>query len=1123
MPHDASISKPEIERQLLNELACSSCPVTPLPPAVGRDAASEIPVATESALAKLGAGRGKPKKSCAKCRSSPDSFRGLGIEEWIDLDAQAMARESLGADPRSMQRQGGEPVGLKNLGATCYINSLLQIWFHDLKFRSLIYGYRPLYDSGETDIITELQKVFARLDHGMRKWANPSAFIESIGVDPSVQQDAPEFCKLFISLASQQLKSHMVDFDGNTISDRFQSTYAYVTTCSKCGFESRNESPQFELQLNIKDRGNLHEFIESYQKPETLADKNQYFCPQCYEKRDALRHTQLTQLPTVLNIQLLRFMFDEKTMSKVKVHSTIWFPLTLNMSRLLLKHEPAVYDLQAVLLHQGSDAYGGHYTASVYDARNESWFHLDDTVVKRIDPMAFTNWDNFKSSTKTNPNPPDDGKSFCSEKVYMLSYKLRSDAGLSDVALPFDLPSSILSEIEADDVPLISQIDQYQKEEDRLVASIRALRDAKLSIIGEMPSREEDSPSVYIPTLELERWMELPEIVGGELVSGTNTVLNCTSLLCAHGHFDPSQIKCSKRISQLAAACIETSGYQIKPLLCTSDICGVCWSEKCEEIRWHESFQEMRSSVTKALLESDPKTMWISKRWLQDMKKRKPNGPIHPMGRLGGPLSDSYLRDVFCEHNGLAINPSDRTLVSLKVLDIIRSFFPETDAHAKSEDECILCQEQLFQQNEEEARLENRARLQKGPLRGLLGRQERLPEAHSDYRIVSDAFVQALKRFDQMNIPPDMSASSISIFCDHGGLLYDLGHPRDRMSVRYVTEEEWTFLQTEYPSLAAAQVTTDSNGSPIDVYPPPCHACRLKRHLQYSSGYVKVRVARADAVKTNVDADADDRDEDGDDEIKTMGRRPNTKRQKLDSVYRGARPTPSNPTATWQSAGPRRATRLQSMTSRGFKPVPIHPGMTVRDLMAEIYRIFHIAPCDQRLHFGTHRISYTSATRLTIPPPLVLPGCELAEDESKPTPKLGATEMPIDVDAPPMPSSPPFAIRIVYTDRHLAMMRRCWNADSIDLERLLHPWNDDDDDDDDDSDDSDDVGDGGGGGVMQPIESDKVLIDDFGIGPDDEIDLEVLEAAASEVIDLSGETDREGFGGSRLLGRGEGW
>ena len=47
-----------------------------------------------------------------------------------------------------------------------------------------------------------------------------------------------------------------------------------------------------------------------YPQNEDLDGDNQYMCTQCDQKRDATRRIVLRHLPPVLNLQLLRFVYD---------------------------------------------------------------------------------------------------------------------------------------------------------------------------------------------------------------------------------------------------------------------------------------------------------------------------------------------------------------------------------------------------------------------------------------------------------------------------------------------------------------------------------------------------------------------------------------------------------------------------------------------------------------------------------------------------------------------------------------------------------------------------------------------------------------------------------------------
>lgn len=91
-----------------------------------------------------------------------------------------------------------------------------------------------------------------------------------------------------------------------------------------------------------------------------------YFCSRCDALKDAKRYTEFRQLPPVLHVSLLRFVFDLQSMERKKSKNAISFPLTLDMGPFLgstgsrtTKQEDVsrpnnIYHLRGILLHKGS-------------------------------------------------------------------------------------------------------------------------------------------------------------------------------------------------------------------------------------------------------------------------------------------------------------------------------------------------------------------------------------------------------------------------------------------------------------------------------------------------------------------------------------------------------------------------------------------------------------------------------------------------------------------------------------------------------------------------------------------------------------------------------------------------
>ena len=109
--------------------------------------------------------------SCrTNCRDQPGFLTFLGEDSWF-LEEKEEEEE-----PEPL----GEPAGLRNLGNTCYINSLLQIWFHNSTFRQAIYDWKEEDQPAEEGkVATSLQRLFAKMEFTRRKFVDPQNSLSS--------------------------------------------------------------------------------------------------------------------------------------------------------------------------------------------------------------------------------------------------------------------------------------------------------------------------------------------------------------------------------------------------------------------------------------------------------------------------------------------------------------------------------------------------------------------------------------------------------------------------------------------------------------------------------------------------------------------------------------------------------------------------------------------------------------------------------------------------------------------------------------------------------------------------------------------------------------------------------
>ncbi|KAF4792301.1 Ubl carboxyl-terminal hydrolase 18 [Turdus rufiventris] len=265
-----------------------------------------------------------------------------------------------------------EAVGLYNLGLTCCLNSLLQVFFMNIHFTRILRRITVPSSPAKkrSSVPYQMLLLLENMQCGKCKAVCPRDLAYCLSehrVKLFVQYDAAQlFLTLWNLLKKQIRKPELVE----ELSDLYTICIQEHLACQKCSFEIKRNSTMLTLPLPVLD-ANSH-------KLRTLSMK-------------------LVHLPHTLTLHLKRFCF-ERSSHTLKLGHSLQFPQELDFREVLTKDQCQAddsekatwqYELFAVVAHSGSTDFG-HYCAYIRSLTECKWYCFNDSQVCQV------SWDDVK-------------------------------------------------------------------------------------------------------------------------------------------------------------------------------------------------------------------------------------------------------------------------------------------------------------------------------------------------------------------------------------------------------------------------------------------------------------------------------------------------------------------------------------------------------------------------------------------------------------------------------------------------------------------------------------------------------------------------------------------------------
>ncbi|KAH0747674.1 hypothetical protein KY285_009331 [Solanum tuberosum] len=364
-----------------------------------------------------------------------DPSRGFIMDDTVVVEADVSVRKVADYWSHDSKKETG-CVGLKNQGATCYMNSLLQTLYHISYFRKAVYHMPTTEnDNPSGSIPLALQSLFYKLQYSDTSVATKE-LTKSFGWDSNdsfMQHDVQELNRVLCEKLEDKMKGTVVE---GTIQQLFEGHHMNYIECINVDYRSTRKESFYDLQLDVKGCRDVYASFDKYVEVERLEGDNKYHAEK-YGLQDARKGVLFVDFPPVLQLQLKRFEYDFARDTMVKINDRYEFPLQLDLDRENGKYLSPdadrsvrnLYTLHSVLVHSGG-VHGGHYYAYIRPTLSDQWFKFDDERVTKEDPKRALEEQYGGEEELPHANPAFNNSPFKFTKysnAYMLVYIRESD------------------------------------------------------------------------------------------------------------------------------------------------------------------------------------------------------------------------------------------------------------------------------------------------------------------------------------------------------------------------------------------------------------------------------------------------------------------------------------------------------------------------------------------------------------------------------------------------------------------------------------------------------------------------------------------------------------------------